>query len=95
MTLKSGLTVKTTKKNIPMPAVEDIFIRNRRNTADSTIDSAVYHNFNKFWLVKHSSSKLVRGISIGYYGVYHEDELEVVELPPVIEEEEEEYYLNY
>lgn len=86
---KHGVTVKTTKKvTIDDPLVEDIFIRNRRNTTDSTIDSPIHYNFNRLWLVKHSNSRLIRGISVGYYGVYHESELEIVDTPPPVEEEE-------
>lgn len=87
--IKTGLIVKTRKKyHINDPHVAGTFIRNRCNTEDSIIDSPVYLKLNKLWLVKHNKSKLVRGISIGYYGVYHEDEIEIVDLPPLVEEEE-------
>lgn len=86
---KHGQTVKTRKKvQIDDPLVEKMFINGRRNTDDSILDSPIHLNFNKLWLVKHSNSRLVRGISVGYYGVYHESELEIVDTPPPIEEEE-------
>jgi hypothetical protein len=46
-----------------------------------TVDSPIYMSFNHYWLVKHITSELVRGVSIGRYGIYHEDELEIVAAP--------------
>lgn len=86
---KRGQTVKTTKLlTIDDPVVDPIFLKRRRNTTDSVIDSPIHLRHNKLWLVKHSNSGLVRGISVGFYAVYHESELEIVDTPPPIEEEE-------
>ena len=88
---KHGAVVKTTKKvTIDDPLVEGIFIRGRKKTTDSIIDSPIHFKYNKLWLVKHSNSRLVRGISVGFYGVYHESELELVDMstPPLIDEDD-------
>lgn len=83
---KRGQTVKTTKLlKIDDPIVDPIFLKGRRNTTDSIIDSPIHLKYNKLWLVKHSNSKLVRGISVGFYAVYHESELEPVESPQALE----------
>lgn len=88
--LNKGVTVKTTKKvTIDDYLVDPMFIRNRRNTVDSTIDSPIHLKFNKLWFVKHSKSKMIDGISNGYYAVYHESELEIVENPIIIEDNDE------
>lgn len=89
---KTGQVVKTTKKiKMTDPTVEPLFIKNRRNTEDSIIDSPVHYNYNKLWMVKHSNSCLVHGISIGYYAVYHEDELEIVDTPQVEEKDDDDF----
>jgi hypothetical protein len=45
------------------------------------VDSPIYTINNKHWLVKHETSGMVRGISIGHYGIYHEDELNIIAEP--------------
>lgn len=85
---KRGQTVKTTKLlTIDDPVVDPIFLKRRRNTTDSVIDSPIHLRHNKLWLVKHSNSGLVRGISVGFYAVYHESELEAVDSPQTPEVE--------
>ena len=99
--LKTGLTVKTTKKvTIDDYLVDDLLVRNRRNTEDSVIDSPIHLNYNKLWLVKHSKSKLIDGISVGFYAVYHESEMEIVDVPAPTKELlddvfDDDFLLNY
>lgn len=86
--LKTGAIVKTTKKvTIDDYLVDNLLVRNRRNTIDSIIDSPIHLNFNRLWLVKHSKSKLVKGISVGFYAVYHESELEITEISAPTEDD--------
>lgn len=90
---KTGRTVSTTRKHtITDPQLPAIFVKSRKDTTDSILDSPIYMSLNRLWLVKHSRSKLYRGISIGYYGIYHEDELELIE---TLEADDSELNIDY
>lgn len=78
MEIKKQRYVKTTTKyNLTDAFLEPLLVSSRKCT-EGIIDSPIFLNLNKYWLVKHNKSCLVRGISIGYYAVYREDELEVI-----------------
>lgn len=96
MEIKKGVTVKTNPKGrINDYMVDDLFNRNRKKTIDSVVDSPLYTINNKLWLVKHSNSGLYKGISVGYYAVYHESEMEVVDPPTSVEKEDDDMWSDY
>lgn len=83
MNIEKGLYVQTsTFVDLTDKTLPEVFVRSRKNGAQGIVDSPVYTTLNKLWLVHHDTSSLVRGISVGRYGIYHENELTIVELPP-------------
>jgi len=84
--------VKVTKL-LPLndETLPECFVKTRRLHMQGTVDSPIYLSFNKLWLVKHITSGLRRGISVGRYGIYHEDELEILSLPKKPYEEDDEF----
>ena len=77
-TVKVKALLPVTDESFP-----DCFVMTRRLHMQGTVDSPMYSSFNHYWLVKHITSEVVRGVSIGRYGIYHEDELEIVATPTV------------
>lgn len=65
------------------PLCPELIVNNRRLNMIGEVDSPIFLTLNRHWLVKHCTSCLVDGISIGRYGIYHEDELEAAELPDI------------
>lgn len=84
MIVDRGMEVQTASKlkpNLNDKSLPELFINSRRRNMKGTVDSAIYTTFNKLWLVRHETSGMVHGISIGHYGIYHEDELEIMPEP--------------
>jgi hypothetical protein len=85
MGIKQGAIVRVKSLNHLTDEDEnfpDVFIRSRKKNKIGIVDSPVYDNYNHYWLVKHDTSCLVRGVSIGRYGIYHDNELETWEIAP-------------
>ncbi len=81
--IKQGLTVKVSNlnpKNVANKILPDLFVSNRRKRMEGIVDSAIFDTFNQHWLVRHNTSGVINGISVGRYGIYHETELEIVEI---------------
>lgn len=77
-TVRVKKLTELTDSNIP-----EVFIRNRKRNKIGLVDSPIYLTLNSLWLVKHDTSGVLNGISVGKYGVYHEDELETIALPVI------------
>lgn len=90
MELKRGTTVRVKNLDhlITDRSIDPILKGTRRKHMIGTVDSPIYLTFNHHWLVKHITSRMYRGISFGKYGIYHEKELEVIELPKASTEPE-------
>ena len=83
MKIEKGSTVIVKKLLLFTDKSQDeILVNSRKLHKVGIVDSPIYLTLNHFWLVRHDTSTIRNGISVGYYGVYHEDELETIDAPP-------------
>jgi hypothetical protein len=86
--LERNTTVKVIKlTELNDKSLPDLFLNNRRLNMQGTIDSPIYLNFNNLWFVKHQTSGLKNGISISRYGIYREEELEIISTARIVDDE--------
>lgn len=94
MELKRGATVRVKALTHPITdkSIDPIHIKSRRQHMVGIADSPIYGTFNHHWMVKHITSRESKSLSVSKYGVYHENELEVI--PPIRSTEEPEEELS-